>query len=120
VWLAILSVVTAAELTLLWLARSVFNHALPTIGTPLPAWSAAPLLAAGVGIATPALSLLATDGFAPDGRFPIVAALLYAAAVGLVSLTGRRPRDHTNAAEANTGRYRRRNTHHHPGVTTAP
>jgi surface polysaccharide O-acyltransferase-like enzyme len=86
VWLAILSVVTAAELTLLWLARSVFNQALPTIATRLPAWSAAPLLAAGVGIATPALSRLATDGFAPDGRFPTVAALLYAAAVGLVSL----------------------------------
>jgi Acyltransferase family len=110
VWLAILSAVTAAELALLWLARSVFNHALPTIATPLPAWSAAPLLAAGIGIATLTLSRFSVEGFAPDGRFPTVAALLYAAAVVLVSLAPCRPHDHTNAADADIGRYRRRKT----------
>lgn len=96
VWLVILSVVTAAALVLLWLARSVFSRPLPAIGIPLPAWSTAALLLAGIGIATLTLSRFSIEGFAPDGRFPTMAALLYAAAVGLVSLTPRR-----NDAERN-------------------
>jgi Acyltransferase family len=98
VWLVMLSVVTAAELMLLWLARSVSNRALPRIATPLPSWSAPALLAAGVGAATLTLSRLAIGGFAPDGRFPTVYALLYAAAVGLVCLTPSRPSAQENAA----------------------
>ncbi|OSC42281.1 acyltransferase family protein [Mycobacterium decipiens] len=86
-WLAILSVVTAAELALLWLARPVFDQALPTITAPLPACGAAPALIAGVGLAAPVLFYFAGYGFAPDGHFSPLAALLYAAAVGLVSLT---------------------------------
>jgi Acyltransferase family len=91
VWLVILSVVTAAALMLLWLARSVFTRPLPTIAIPLPVWSTAALLVAGIGIETLTLSRLSIEGFAPDGRFPTMAALLYAAAVGLVSLTSRPP-----------------------------
>ena len=96
VWLVVLSVVTAAALVLLWLARSVFSRPLPAIAIPLPAWSTAALLLAGIGIATLTLSRFSIEGFAPDGRFPTIAALLYAAAVGLVSLTPRR-----NDAERN-------------------
>ena len=87
VWLVILSMVTAAALMLLWLARSVFNRPLPTIAIPLPVWSTAALLVVGIGIATLTLSHFSIEGFAPGGRFPTMAALLYAAAVMLVSLT---------------------------------
>ncbi|CAN5513692.1 acyltransferase [soil metagenome] len=87
VWLLILSVVLAAELALLWLGRSVFNRALPTIGSPLPGWCAPVLLAAGAVIAVLALGRFAVYGFAPDGRFPAGYAALYMAAMALLSLT---------------------------------
>ena len=119
VWLGILSVVTAAALMLLWLARSVFNRPLPAIAIPLPVLSTAALLVVGIGIATLTLSHFSIEGFAPDGRFPTMAALLYAAAVGLVSLTSCRPRDHTISAEANTGRDRRRTSDCDPDTTAA-
>jgi hypothetical protein len=90
VWLVILAMVTAAELALLWLARSVFHRALPAVAAPLPGWCAPPLLVAGVCIAAYVLSRIAVDGFAPDGRFPMVDALLYLAAIGLLTLTSRR------------------------------
>ena len=91
VWLLILSVVLAVELALLWLARSVFDRALPTIGTPLPQWTAPVLLSVGAGIAVLALARFAVYGFAPGGQFPIGYAALYVAAVALLSLTvGRR------------------------------
>lgn len=87
VWLAVLAMVTAAELTFLWLTRSAFNRPLPTVTTPLPARCIWLLLALGVGLATLALSRFAAAGFAPDGRFPTVYALLYAVAIGLISLS---------------------------------
>ena len=97
VWLLILAVVAAVEMTLLWLGRTVFSRALPAIAAPLPAWSAPLLLAAGVATATFALSRIAVEGFAPDGRFPIWCALLFVAAVGLISLVPSRPRANTAA-----------------------
>lgn len=86
VWLAILSVVTAGELGLVWLARSVTDRALPTIRIPLPNWCAAPLLAVGIVTSTSALAVLAVYGFAPGGRFPAGTALALAVGVGLLSL----------------------------------
>ena len=73
-------------MALLWLGRSVFNRALPAISTPLPMWSAPALLIVGVATATFVLAHLAVEGFAPDGHFPAVYALLYVGAVGLISL----------------------------------
>ena len=70
----------AAELGLLWLARAVFGRALPMFVTPLPAWSTAALLIAGIGVRTLVLLVLGLDGFAPGG-LPTVEALLYVAAV---------------------------------------
>jgi surface polysaccharide O-acyltransferase-like enzyme len=90
VWLVILAVVTAAELALLWLARSVFDRALPVVAAPLPGWCAPPLLVAGVCIAAYVLSRIAVDGFAPGGGFPTGDAALYLAAIGLLILTPRR------------------------------
>jgi len=89
VWVAILSVVLAAELALVWLARSVFDRALPTIVTPLPGWSAAASLIAGIGIATVVLARFSVDGFAPGGRFPTVEAALYVVAIGLLGVADR-------------------------------
>ena len=67
------------------------NQPLPTIVIRLPAWSTATSLVVGIGIATLILSLFSIEGFAPDGCFPTMAALLYAAAIGLVSLPPVRP-----------------------------
>lgn len=90
VWLVILAVVLAAELTVLWMARSVFDRALPMIAAALPASSGPPLLVAGIGVATLVLARIAVYGFAPDGRFPTMYALLYVAGIGLLSVMGRR------------------------------
>jgi fucose 4-O-acetylase-like acetyltransferase len=88
-WVLILSVVTAAEMALLWLGRAVFRRALPTWTVPLPGWCAPPLPVAGVAIAVVPLWRFAVDGFAPDGRFPVLGALLFAAGVGLLSIVPR-------------------------------
>jgi fucose 4-O-acetylase-like acetyltransferase len=90
-WLAILSVVTAVELGLVWLARSVTDRPLPAIRTPLPAWCSAPLLAGGVAAATVGLAGLAVYGFAPDGRFPTVEALVLVVGVALLSVQSQAP-----------------------------
>jgi fucose 4-O-acetylase-like acetyltransferase len=90
VWLVTLAMVTAAELALLWLARSVFDRSLPAVAAPLPGWCAPPLLIAGVCIAALVLSAIAVDGFAPGGGFPTADAALYLAAIGLLILTPRR------------------------------
>ncbi len=83
-WLVILAVVTAVELALLWLARSVFNRTLPASTIPLPAWTSAPLLVVGVVVAALSLAYFAVEGFAPSGRFPTTSAGVYVLAVGLV------------------------------------
>ena len=69
-WLAILALVMAAELALLWLARAVFSRALPTFVTPLPAWSTAALLIAGIGVVTVVLARFSVDGFALGWALP--------------------------------------------------
>jgi hypothetical protein len=73
----------------------------------------------GIGIATLTLSHFSIKGFAPDGRFPTMAALLYATAVGLVSLTPCPPRDHFRPKRTRRA-TRRRTTDRDPDETTAP
>jgi hypothetical protein len=86
-WVLILSVVTALELTLLWLGRRIFNRALPTVNIPTPDWCAPPLLAVGIGLVVLPLWRFAAHGFAPDGGFPTVVVLVYAVGVALMSIT---------------------------------
>ncbi len=86
-WLMILTVVMAVALALLWLARSVFDRALPTVTVPLPTWSRPALLAAGVALAVGVLARIAVYGFAPSGQFPTMCAALYVVAIGLLSVT---------------------------------
>jgi surface polysaccharide O-acyltransferase-like enzyme len=90
VWLLILTVVLAIELTLLWLARSVFDRPLPVVAVGLPAWGAMVALAAGIGLAVVVLVRFAVYGFAAGGRFPVPYAVLYVAAIALLSLGARR------------------------------
>ncbi|WP_163702087.1 acyltransferase family protein [Mycolicibacterium sarraceniae] len=91
-WVAILTVVAGAELALLWWGRRLFSASLPTVAVSIPAWFGEAFLLAGtVGIAV-TMTVFATLGFAPDGRFPVAASIGFAVGVTLVALapTGRR------------------------------
>jgi surface polysaccharide O-acyltransferase-like enzyme len=85
-WVAVLSVVTAAELMLLWWGRA-FTRPTLAVEIRLPAWSSEPLLLAGSAMAAYALWRFAADGFAPGGSLPVACALIYAAGVALASLS---------------------------------
>lgn len=78
-WVVILSVVTAVEMVLLFWARKVFAAPLPLLGVPLTQRWAEPVMLAGAALAACALSLVAAEGFAPDGRFPWLTAAIFAA-----------------------------------------
>jgi surface polysaccharide O-acyltransferase-like enzyme len=84
-WLGVLSVVTAAELALLWWGRRFFATPLPGINVPTGRW-AEPVMLAGALMASYGLALLAAEGFAPDGQFPWLTALIFAVGVLLVAL----------------------------------
>jgi hypothetical protein len=87
-WLAVLSMVTAAELALLWRGRRFFAAPLPGINVPTGRW-AEPAMLAGALMASYGLALLAAEGFAPDGQFPWRTALVFAVGVLLVALRSR-------------------------------
>jgi len=78
-WVVVLSVVTAVELVLLFWARRLFAAPLPLLGVPLTERWAEPAMLAGAAMAAYALSLIAAEGFAPDGRFPWLTAAIFAA-----------------------------------------
>ncbi|HET9892037.1 MAG TPA: acyltransferase [Mycobacterium sp.] len=78
-WVVVLSVVTAVELVLLFWARRVFAAPLPLLGVPFTERWAEPVMLAGAAMAAYALSLIAAEGFAPDGRFPWLTAAIFAA-----------------------------------------
>ncbi|OBG60485.1 MULTISPECIES: acyltransferase [unclassified Mycobacterium] len=85
-WITILSVVTAAELMLLWWQRRVFAVPLPTFGLPLGDRFAEAIMLTGTVLAAAGLHLLAQGGFAPNGRFSWPTAALFAAGVVLVAV----------------------------------
>lgn len=85
-WIVILVMVTAVEMTLLWLGRSVFAHPTPAVATRLPVRWSEPMLVAGTVLAAGALWRFSSSGFAPDGRLPLPGVLSYAAGIILVSL----------------------------------
>ncbi|MDY6998428.1 MAG: acyltransferase [Actinomycetota bacterium] len=93
-WEIVLMVVTAALLALLSWQRRLFAAPLPTFGLPVPRPVAEGLLYVGAGSCAIALGLIAATGFAPDGRFPVTAALLFAVGALLVAA---RPRVRTAA-----------------------
>ena len=91
VWVAVLSAVTAAELALIAWRGKIFTRALPTVAVRLRAsWSAPMLLAAFVLVVVP-LWHFAADGFAADGKFPTLMALLYVLGASLVIVVPQEP-----------------------------
>jgi surface polysaccharide O-acyltransferase-like enzyme len=84
-WVVILSLVTAVELVLLRWGRRLFAAPLPTFGIPLPDRWGEPLMLAGAAMAAYGLAFVAAEGFAPDGHFPWVTALIFAVGVTLVA-----------------------------------
>jgi multisubunit Na+/H+ antiporter MnhB subunit len=54
--------------------------------TPLPNRWAEPIMLAGAAMATYGLAFVAAGGFAPDGHFPWLTALIFAVGVLLVTL----------------------------------
>jgi fucose 4-O-acetylase-like acetyltransferase len=84
-WVAILSLVTAVELTLLWWGRRLFAAPLPRFDV-LSGRGAPPVMLTGAVMASYGLSCLAAQGFAPYGRFPWPTAVLFGVGVLLVAL----------------------------------
>ncbi len=85
-WVAILAVVAAVELVLLWWGRRLFSAPLPTVGVTIPPWLGEVLLFAGTVTIAATITVFATLGFAPAGRFPIAAGVGFAVGVALVAL----------------------------------
>ncbi|MCV7229590.1 acyltransferase family protein [Mycolicibacterium komossense] len=85
-WVAILTAVTAAELGVLWAARSAFARPTPTLDVHLrPRW-VMPLLVTGTALAAGALWRFAGHGFAPSGHVPFGSLLAYIAGIALLSI----------------------------------
>jgi surface polysaccharide O-acyltransferase-like enzyme len=85
-WVVILSLVTAVEMVLLWWGRRLFAAPLPLFGIPLTQRWGEPIMLAGAAMAAYGLSILAAQGFAPDGHFPWSTALVFAAGVLLAAV----------------------------------
>ncbi len=90
-WIVILIVVTAAEIALLFWGRRFFGAALPMPTVPISERWAEPMLLAGAAMTAYALACFSADGFAPDGRFPWVRALVFGAGAVLVAVRASRP-----------------------------
>ncbi|QUR67842.1 acyltransferase family protein [Mycobacterium spongiae] len=84
VWLIILSMVTAVQMTLLWWGRRVFAAPLPTVDLPWADRWAEPVLLVGAAMATYGLAYLAAEGFAPHGHFAWISVLAFAGGAVLI------------------------------------
>lgn len=85
-WIVILSLVTAVEMILLWWQRSFFAAPLPMLGIPLKDRWGEVVMLAGALMAAAGLHFFAQAGFAPDGHFSWVTAVVFAAGLVLVVL----------------------------------
>ncbi len=85
-WIVILIVITTAEVALLFWGRRLFAAALPVLTVPIEQRWAEPVLLAGAAMAAYALARIAAYGFAPDGRFPWVNALVFVAGAVLIAV----------------------------------
>ncbi|MDV3126171.1 acyltransferase family protein [Mycobacterium sp. 21AC1] len=85
-WLVVLSVVTGAEVVLLWWKRKLFVAPLPSIASPLPqCWTELTLFAGSAAVAI-ALARLAADGFAPDASVPLLTSMLFIAGLTMMTI----------------------------------
>jgi surface polysaccharide O-acyltransferase-like enzyme len=85
-WLAILGLVTALEMVLLSWQRRFFAAPLPTVRVRIGERCGTAFLLIGAAMGVYSLEFLAAEGFAPDGRFSWVTALIFAAGAALVML----------------------------------
>ncbi len=85
-WVVILSLVTGVEMTLLYWGRRFFAAPLAMLGTSLTDRWAEPIMLSGAAMAAYGLAFVAAEGFAPDGHFPWLTGLIFAAGVLLVAL----------------------------------
>ncbi len=85
-WVVTLGLVAAIEMMLLWWGRRLFAAPLPMLGIPVTDRCTEPVMLAGAAMTAYGLSFLAAEGFAPDGRFAWMTALVFAAGVVLVAL----------------------------------
>jgi hypothetical protein len=85
-WVVVLTLVTAVEMMLLYWGRRFFAAPLGMLGAPLTDRWAEPIMLAGAVMAAYGLEFIAADGFAPDGHFPWLTGLVFAAGVLLVAL----------------------------------
>ncbi len=90
-WVAILGLVTAFEMALLWWGRRFFGAPLPTLGIPLAERWGEPVMLVGAAMAAYGLAFLAAQGFAPDGHYPLVTALVFTVGVVLVAFRPKVP-----------------------------
>jgi hypothetical protein len=84
-WIVILSLVTAVEMVPLWWGRRFFGAPLPTLGIPLTKRCTEPVMLAGAAMAAYGLAFVAAEGFAPNGHFPWVTALIFTVGAVLVA-----------------------------------
>jgi Acyltransferase family len=85
-WVVVLGLVTAVEMMLLWWGRRFFAAPLPLLGVPLTERWTEPVMLIGAAMTAYGLAFVAANGFAPDGRLPWVAALVFAVGAVLVAL----------------------------------
>lgn len=99
-WVAILGLVTAVEMVLLWWGRRLFAAPLPLLGIPLPQRWAEPVMLLGAVLAAYGLEFVAADGFAPDGHFARITVTVFAVGALLVALRPKQvsPRQATPAS----------------------
>jgi Acyltransferase family len=90
-WVVVLGLVTVVEMALLWWGQHVFAAPLPLLGVPLTERWAEPMMLIGAAMTAYGLAFVAANGFAPDGRYPWIAALVFAAGSVLVALRPSRP-----------------------------
>jgi hypothetical protein len=85
-WVVVLSLVAAVEMVLLYWGRRVFAAPLATFNAPLPGrWAELTMLIGGA-MAAYGLAFVAAEGFAPDGHFPWLTALIFAVGALMVTL----------------------------------
>ncbi|OCB14135.1 hypothetical protein A5717_11505 [Mycolicibacterium porcinum] len=88
-WIAAIFIVAVGLMAFLRWQRRWLAAPLPPLRVPLPgAWGLATLLA-GALVTAAAILRFTLGGFAPDGHFPLLATLLFAAGAVLVALTPR-------------------------------
>ncbi|MFI5615764.1 acyltransferase [Amycolatopsis sp. NPDC051903] len=96
-WLGALALVTAVLLLLSVRVRARLARCAATLTRRVSIRPSGPMLLAGAGMSALGLVRFAVDGFAPDGRFPAVTAVLFA--VGVVLGTCARAQSSKQAAQ---------------------